>query len=68
MGAALNELLPRKARLVLYVLVAVGSLGLAAWQAAEGDWVLFAAAVVAAFQGSLAAGNVTPEELPENDA
>jgi hypothetical protein len=55
----LNELLPAKARKVLYAIVFVAGIVLAAWQAAEGNWTLFIAGLVQAFSGALAGSNVT---------
>lgn len=66
MGEALQELLPRKVRLALYVTFGVGALGLAAYQAAEGDWLVFAASLGLALTNVLAAGNITP--APEAEA
>lgn len=60
MFAVLNELLPRKARLVIYVLFALTGVVIAAWQAAEGDWLTFAASIATTLVGWLAAANVTP--------
>ena len=60
MFSILSELLPRKARLVLYVLFALTGVVIAAWQAAEGDWLTFAASLSVTLVGWLAASNVTP--------
>lgn len=63
MKNALNELLPRKARLGLYVVVTVGALGVAAWQAAEGNWLVFAGSLFGSLTTLLAAGNTPgPDE------
>jgi hypothetical protein len=64
-GSALKVLLPRKARLAIYVIVAIAVLVFAAWQAANGDWLLFAASLAVSLQSILAAGNVTPAPEPE---
>ncbi len=60
MFSVLNELLPRKARLVLYVLVALAGVAIAAYQATEGDWVAFTASITTTLVTWLAAANVTP--------
>lgn len=60
MGDVLRELLPRKARLWLYLIVAAGMAGLTAWQAAQGDWTAFALSLGGTFAPLLAAGNVAP--------
>ena len=62
MGDILTELLPRKVRLWLYVLVFLALAGLAAWQAAAGDLIIFSLAVLGSLSSLLAAGNVTPEQ------
>jgi len=58
MKNALQEILPRKVRLWLYVLVSFVALVLGSYQASEGNWFLFIAGVVIALQGSLAATDV----------
>jgi hypothetical protein len=68
MNDILTELLPRKVRLWLYVLVGLGSGVLAAYQAANGDWLVFAGAVAALLTSLLAARNINPppaEPIPE---
>lgn len=60
MSDILSELLPRKARLVLYVIVFLAGTVLAIWQASEGDWVVFSGALATALTSLLAAGNVNP--------
>lgn len=55
----LADVLPAKARLVIYALVFVGGLVLAAWQAAEGDWVAFAVLLTTSLTGALAGSNVS---------
>lgn len=64
MKEALEELLPRKARLVLYVLAALVLLVITAFQAAEGDWLQFAILLATSFAPILAAGNVPPPSDP----
>jgi hypothetical protein len=60
MGNILAELLPRRARLWLYVIVFFVLLGLGSWQAAEGDWLVAVVAFLTALAPLLAAGNVNP--------
>lgn len=52
--------LPAKYRLAIYAIVFVVGLALAAWQAAEGDWVAFGVLITGALTGALAGSNVTP--------
>lgn len=61
MKNALNELLPRKVRAGAYVIAGLASAAVAAWQAAEGDHLVFAAGVLTFLTSTLAAGNLTPE-------
>lgn len=64
MNNILTELVPRKVRLWLYVITFFASGAIAAWQVAEGDWLKFAAAVLALAISALAASNVTPAPDP----
>ncbi len=64
MNNILTELIPRKLRLWLYVIAFFASAGVAAWQAAEGDWLKFAAALLALAVSALAASNITPPPDP----
>lgn len=71
MNEALNELLPRKARLVLYVAASLVSAGIAAWLAANGSWTEFGLAVASLLVNALAARNVPslpPTDPPADDA
>jgi hypothetical protein len=61
MGGVLNELLPRKVRLVLYVIVFFVLLGLTAWLGAEGDILAAVVTFLTATAPLLAAGNMNPE-------
>lgn len=64
MDKLLKDLVPYKARLWLYLIVGLMSLGLAAWQAADGNGLVFVAGLVNALMNVLAAGNVdTGEEV-----
>lgn len=53
----LTDVLPAQARKYLYAALFVASLGFAAWQAADGDWVEFAGAVIVALFGATATSN-----------
>ena len=55
----LSAVLPARVRLVIYAIVFVVGLLLAAWQAAEGDWFAFAVLVTGALTGALAGSNVS---------
>lgn len=59
-GTVLTELLPRKARLALYLFAALGSSILALWTAADGSWLVFVLGLFTMFQALLAASNVNP--------
>jgi len=54
----LTEVLPARVRLVVYAVVFVVGLVLAAWQATEGDWVAFAVLLTGSLTGALAGSNV----------
>lgn len=62
MKNALKELLPRRARLTAYVVAGAVALGVAAWQAAEGNWLVFTGSLAVAFTDALAAGNLPEKE------
>lgn len=51
-------ILPAKVRLAVYAVVFVVGLALAAWQAAEGDWVAFGVLITGSLTGALAGSNV----------
>jgi TRAP-type C4-dicarboxylate transport system permease small subunit len=53
----LTEILPTKARKILYAVLFVAALGFAAWQAADGDWTAFAGGLITALFGATAASN-----------
>lgn len=61
MQNVLTELLPRRVRLWLYLIVFVVLLILTAWQAADGEWGVAIVSILASLAPLLAAGNVTPE-------
>jgi hypothetical protein len=44
----------------VYLIVSVLLLAISAWQASEGNWVVFAATFLASLQGLMAASNVDP--------
>jgi hypothetical protein len=56
-----DQALSAKVRLWIYIIVALGSLGVAAWQASNGDWLVFAGLVLTSLVNTLAATHV---ELP----
>lgn len=64
MNNPLTNVLTPKARAILYAVLFVASLGITAWQAAGGDWFLFAAGVVTTLFAATAASNasVTPTD------
>jgi hypothetical protein len=71
-GNILSELLPRKARLVLYIVIFLIALVFAAWQASDGNWLVALGSVLASLSSLLSAGNTTApaiiataEKLPE---
>lgn len=65
MNQAIAELLPRKVRLLLYVLVALTALVIGTWQQAEGNTLAFVIALATTLTNVLAAVNVNPpEQLP----
>lgn len=66
MGSILTEVVPRKARLVIYLLVSLALLGVSAWQFAAGDPLLFTVSLLGSLTNILAAGNVTPA-TPEQE-
>lgn len=68
MELAIQELVPRKIRLVLYVLSALALMALAAWQGSEGEWTAAIIAFLNSLAPILAAANLNPPlelyELP----
>lgn len=59
-GTILTEVVPRRARQAIYLVAALGGLVLGLWQAAEGNWAIFAGGLFTSAQALLAAGNITP--------
>lgn len=57
----LNDVLPARARKVLYAVLFVLALAFAAWQASDGDWVEFAGGLITALFGATAASNTSVE-------
>lgn len=53
----LTDVLPAQARKVLYAILFVAALAFAAYQASEGDWLVFAGGLVTALLGATAASN-----------
>ena len=62
----ISELLPRKVRLVIYVLLFLAALVFAAWQAAEGNWLVFVGSLLTSLTGLLAAGNSTAPAIAQS--
>lgn len=62
MDALLRELLPHKARLWLYLIVGLVTLGVGAWQAADGNWLVALFSLAGTLTNALAAGNVNVAE------
>lgn len=58
MDKLLKDLVPYKTRLWLYLIAGMLSLGLAAWQAADGNWLVFMASIFSTVMNALAAANV----------
>jgi hypothetical protein len=58
----LNDALPARVRQILYAIVFVAGLVLAAWQATEGDWKAFAVLLVGSLTSALAGSNVSTSD------
>jgi hypothetical protein len=56
--------IPAKARLYVYAVLGLGSLALAAWQASDGDWLVFVGLLLGMLGFGTAASNV---DLPRPD-
>jgi len=56
-GKILQDLLPTKVRLIIYLALFVASLVFGIWQASEGDAGTFVGSLIAALVNLLAAGN-----------
>jgi hypothetical protein len=56
----LYDVLPAKARKILYALLFLGALIFAVYQASDGDWVVFAGSLITSLLGLLAASNTAP--------
>jgi hypothetical protein len=56
----LTDVIPAKARKYVYAALSLASLGLAGYQATQGDWLEFAVFVVGSLTGATAASNVHP--------
>lgn len=57
----LQDVLPPKARKLLYAVLFVAALVFAVYQASDGDWLLFAGSLVTSLLGLLASSNTAPE-------
>lgn len=53
----LHDALPARVRQVAYAVLFVAALAFATYQAADGDWLVFAGSLVTALLGALAASN-----------
>ena len=65
MKDALTELLPRQARLWLYVITGLILLVLGTYEATEGNWLIFAITLAGALQSNIAIVNLSPKQGPE---
>lgn len=63
MSNPLTDVLPDRARKYVYAIFALAAIGVGAWQAADGDWLVFAALVLGALGFTTAASN-TPAQPP----
>ena len=61
MNSPLTDVLPGRVRQIAYAVLFVVALGFAAYQAAGGDWLVFAGSLVTSLLGALAASNVTTD-------
>jgi hypothetical protein len=61
MGNPLYEVIPAAARKYIYALLSLAAIVVAGVQAFDGDWVAFAAYLVAALTGATAASNTNVE-------
>lgn len=55
----LADLLPARVRQIAYAVLFVAALVFACYQAADGDWLVFAGSVITSLLGALAASNVS---------
>ena len=65
MKDALTELLPRTARLWIYVLTGLTLLVFSAYEASQGNWVMFVVTLAGSIQSNIALANLTPKQEPE---
>lgn len=61
----LTDVLPAKVRKYVYAALALAALVLAAWQASDGDWLLFAANLLGALGFGTAASNTPTRPADE---
>lgn len=67
-GKILEDIIPARARKIIYLILALILLGFGAWQVAEGDWGVFIFSLVTALVNLLAASNTTtPPIEPETN-
>lgn len=55
---------PEKARLWIYLLISIGVLAFSAWQAAEGNWIIFVGGLLVALQGFMSSSNTGESDSP----
>lgn len=67
MNNPLTDIMSPKTRKVFYAILFVGGIALAAWQASNGDWVVFGSTLVAMFGFGTAASNITKTDDAENN-
>jgi uncharacterized membrane protein YjjP (DUF1212 family) len=58
----LKDVIPEKARKIVYAILFVAALVFAVYQASDGDWLVFASALVTALVGLLASSNTGTSE------
>jgi glucose dehydrogenase len=61
-GNPLYDVLPQKARKIVYAILFVAALVFAIWQASDGNWEIFVGSLLAALVGLLASSNTAVQE------
>lgn len=59
MSNPLQDVVPAKARKTVYAVITLAALGFGAWQASEGDWVVFTASALTALTTLTATANTS---------
>lgn len=59
--------IPLRARKIIYDLLTIAAIVIGAWQAAEGNWVTFAALVVGGLTTRMASANANEPDRPGPD-